>query len=729
MTSRRAGTTLGRELPATSRQVLDIAAGRMPSVPRPLSDEELRLCSRHGLLGLLALSDHTPWSQQALPAFTRLAGRQQAMERVLRRVLDRLAEAAIPATVVKGPALAVWAYREPRHRTFTDLDVVVPADRIDHTLEVLARDEHTVMIPPKTPKADKRNVSLVDGSGVRFTLDLHWDLFSYSQLRGCAEAAAEYGWANATLDEDHPLGPMWRLPQSMLMAFLATHAVLDHRFRLILFRDLAEVAASGQVDWSGLIDFAARHELRSTSYTAFSLARRWVGASMPADVLAELRPRSMPVRGVDMAAGRIDPVRFDGHRPHPLNLAIVLLHDRRTSRWKLAASAPFAFPEWSRRVDISIGRGRTRRRTRPGTTRSRNLILHVLPVDLARGAQTYAKALRASLDGEVGMHRSVTIFESEPASLEADIELGVPSGWGRRMGLSPLALVRLRRLLASERPSVVVAHGGEALKYAALSVSKSTRLVYYKIGVTAELLSNPFRRALYRGIVRRTHLVAGVSHEVLGEARKLAHLPEERTTYIPNGRYVHEFAVEHVGSGSSTARLLFVGHLTRTKRPDWFIGVIRALGDRGVETSGWVVGDGPLAERLGQATDRRIDLLGRRGDVSDLYARADVFLFPSMVESEGMPGVLIEAGLAGLPAVTTDVPGARSVVEDGVTGYVVAPDDFTAFVDATEKLVVDPDLRRRMGDAARDRCLGRFTMEQSLERWRHVLSEQIASTP
>jgi glycosyltransferase involved in cell wall biosynthesis len=723
----RSGVLRARDLPDSSRLVLDIAAGRLSSTPRPLTEDELGLCSRHGLMGLLALSDHPVWAQEALPAFTRLAARQQAMERVLRGVLERLAEAAIPVTVVKGPALAAWAYREPRHRTYTDLDVVVPADRIDRTLEVLANDDHTVVIPPKTPKADKRNVSMADESGVRFTLDLHWDLFSYSQLRGCAAAAAREGWRDAAWDEDHPLGPMWRLPQPMLMAFLATHAVLDHRFRLILFRDLAEVAASGQVDWSGLVAFAARHDLRSTTYTAWSQARQWVGASIPNDVLAQLRPRSVPVRAVDLVGRRIDPVTFDGHRPHPLNLAIVLLHDRRPARLKLVAAAPFAFPEWSRRVESPGALPRGKRPVGREAPAVQNLVLHVLPADLARGAQTYARALRDSLDGAIGVHRSVTLFESEPASLEADIELDVPTGLGRRVGLEPRALRRLRRLLRSEPPAVVVAHGGEALKYAAFCVKRPTRLVYYKIGVSGDLLTDPLRRSLYRALVRRADLVAGVSQEVLLEARKLGRLPDERTTQIPNGRYVGEFAVDHIGGESPTPRLLFVGHLTRTKRPDWFIEAIRALRERGVETTGWMVGDGPLSERLARHLDPQIEMLGRRTDVPQLYARADIFLFPSMVESEGMPGVLIEAGLAGLPAVTTDVPGAHDVIEHGVTGYIVRPDDFDGFVDAAEELARSIDLRQRMGAEARDRCLDRFTMEQSLERWRHVLSEQIAA--
>ena len=69
------------------------------------------------------------------------------------------------------------------------------------------------------------------------------------------------------------------------------------------------------------------------------------------------------------------------------------------------------------------------------------------------------------------------------------------------------------------------------------------------------------------------------------------------------------------------------------------------------------------------ATGLPIEVLGRRSDVPEILSQADVFLFTSLEEGEGMPGVLIEAGFAGLPVVTTEVPGARTVIEDGVDRF------------------------------------------------------------
>ncbi len=91
-----------------------------------------------------------------------------------------------------------------------------------------------------------------------------------------------------------------------------------------------------------------------------------------------------------------------------------------------------------------------------------------------------------------------------------------------------------------------------------------------------------------------------------------------------------------------------------------------------------------------------------------------------------MPGVLIEAGLAGLPVVTTDVPGARDVIDDGTTGSVVPIGDFDGLVAATAALVDDPARRARLGAAARARCEARFGLDASVQQWRVVFEKMLA---
>ena len=716
---RSAGQAASQEI---SRWLLDLNAGRAPEHPPNVSDRDFELAIRHGLIGVMATETDPRTRALARPVFARLNARQGVMQSNTKRTLESLHRNGIRATVQKGPALAMDSYQDPSQRTFTDIDLLVPSEQLSQAIGVLSDDLAVSNIPPKTPKADKRNVPFADPSGVDFNLDLHWDLFSYSQLGGCANGATEWAWEHALLDAEHQLGPMWRLPQEAIIAFLCSHAVLDHRFRLILFRDLAEVARRDP-DWDAVVRFAIRWQLRSTTYVGLFLATLFAAAPIDPDVLADLRPASMPIRAVERLLPRTDVVHFDGHSVHPLNLAMVLLHDNPKERRRLLAAAPLAFPGWRRRVGLGPVLPLARRNNIASERDSRvGLTLHVLPIDIARGAQTYAEALSRLLDDESSPHRTMTIFDSEPVALHADIEIGAPRGRARQFGFDPRAAWRLWREVRRLEPTLIVAHGGESLKYAALTSPRAVRLVYYKIGTSRVSLSNPLRRLVYRLLIRRADAVAGASREMVSEARSDFGVPEERTSYVPNGRDPAPFR-DWQGSPDGSVRFVFVGHVTRTKRPERFVRMIRALVDSGLDVDGVLVGDGAMSDQVREMSQGLpISVLGRRDDVPDLLATADVFVFTSLEEGEGMPGVLIEASMAGLPVVTTDVPGAGTVIDDGVTGLVVPVDDFDALAGAAARLAADPELRRSMGIAGRERALSQFTLDASIAQWRLLLN-------
>jgi glycosyltransferase involved in cell wall biosynthesis len=95
---------------------------------------------------------------------------------------------------------------------------------------------------------------------------------------------------------------------------------------------------------------------------------------------------------------------------------------------------------------------------------------------------------------------------------------------------------------------------------------------------------------------------------------------------------------------------------------------------------------------------------------------------------EGMPGVLIEAAMSGVPVVTTAVPGADDVVVSDTTGLVVPVDDFGSLVQATRALIEDRDRRRRMGDTARRRAVEVFSLDAGAAKWRALLDEMFSCT-
>jgi glycosyltransferase involved in cell wall biosynthesis len=135
-----------------------------------------------------------------------------------------------------------------------------------------------------------------------------------------------------------------------------------------------------------------------------------------------------------------------------------------------------------------------------------------------------------------------------------------------------------------------------------------------------------------------------------------------------------------------------------------------------------VVGDGPeraALERLANdAAPGRIRFTGSLADPADAFAAADLVVLPSL--SEGIPGVLIEAGLYGLPAVATDVGNVREVVVDGGTGILVPSGDRSALTRALADVFEDP---ARLGTRARQHCLEHFELGVVAKAWDGVLTQ------
>jgi glycosyltransferase involved in cell wall biosynthesis len=138
----------------------------------------------------------------------------------------------------------------------------------------------------------------------------------------------------------------------------------------------------------------------------------------------------------------------------------------------------------------------------------------------------------------------------------------------------------------------------------------------------------------------------------------------------------------------------------------------------------WVVGErlasdhgedlDPLFARAAAALGPRLVRLGYRRDVPQLLAAADVFCLPS--HFEGLPMSVIEAMLAGLPVVATDIRGPREQVVPGETGLLVPPVTVGPLAAALTRLADDPALRAAMGAAGRARALDRFDEAKVLAR-------------
>jgi glycosyltransferase involved in cell wall biosynthesis len=181
-------------------------------------------------------------------------------------------------------------------------------------------------------------------------------------------------------------------------------------------------------------------------------------------------------------------------------------------------------------------------------------------------------------------------------------------------------------------------------------------------------------------------------------------------------------------------RVALVSRMIREKGVHDLIEAARLLARRGTDTRITLAGrsdpENPSAIPQWQldqwAKDGIVEVLGHVADVPGLWGQCHIAVLPSYY-GEGVPLSLIEAAACARPMVAADGPGLRDIVRHGETGLLVPARDAGALADAIEKLSQDPELRRRLGQAARRLAEEKFGAEtiiaQTLEIYGDLLGD------
>jgi glycosyltransferase involved in cell wall biosynthesis len=294
----------------------------------------------------------------------------------------------------------------------------------------------------------------------------------------------------------------------------------------------------------------------------------------------------------------------------------------------------------------------------------------------------------------------------------------------------PAGLLRLRR--AAGRQDVVIAHGSSTLLACGLALAaSSTPFVYVNIGDPRFWWRGRLRQARVRMLLRRAAAVAAISESGRAVLVDQLRLPPSTVHVIPNGRSATLFPRADRARRLAARRALdldpaatvvaWVGALSPEKRADVAVEAAGQLPGVHLLVAGAGPEHGRLAEEAAVRAPGRVHLLGRTDRVVDVLTAADAVLLTS--DSEGLPGVLVEAGLVGVPAVATDVGWVPEVVVDGVTGRLVPPGRPDAVAAALEDVLADAG---RMGQAAHRHCVDGFEMQRVVDQWERLLGGVMA---
>ena len=290
------------------------------------------------------------------------------------------------------------------------------------------------------------------------------------------------------------------------------------------------------------------------------------------------------------------------------------------------------------------------------------------------------------------------------------------------------ALWQLMRAIGKDRYDLVHCHTSKAglLGRVAARLCGVRRVVYTPHGT---VLEGYFGRAATWAFARLEGVAAPLADRIVSlTPREIGQylaegigIPEQHT-FIYNGIDVDAFAAGAEDRATVRAELgvppeafwiLSVGRLEEVKGHVHLIEAMPEVLRRHPEAVIMVAGEGPLrpdliarARSLGVA--ERLLLPGRRQDVARLLRAADLFALPSL--NEGLGLALLEAMAAGLAAVASRTGGVPEVVVDGETGLLVPPGNARALAGAILALAADSGMRRRMGEAGRERVRRHFSI-------------------
>lgn len=224
----------------------------------------------------------------------------------------------------------------------------------------------------------------------------------------------------------------------------------------------------------------------------------------------------------------------------------------------------------------------------------------------------------------------------------------------------------------------------------------------------------------FRWLYAPFRVLAGVSRAVTASLSALA--PPDRLVVLENGIDWRRFADQgrqapQAADGEPV--VVCVGRLLPHKGQALVIEAFETLLAARPGARLWIVGDGPQRESLeAMAHDRgvsgRVTFWGHRGDVYRFLAGATIFANGS--RWEGMSNAVLEAMAMGMPSVVVDAPGVTECHVPGATGFVVDP-SAGAMAARLLELAGDAGLRRRMGDAARERVRAHYSMEANRRRY------------
>ena len=340
------------------------------------------------------------------------------------------------------------------------------------------------------------------------------------------------------------------------------------------------------------------------------------------------------------------------------------------------------------------------------------------------GAERQLIYMLRALESE-GINARVLCLTQGEALENEIIDLGIEVRW---IGPSKNQVVRLLKIIVDlkTRPVDIVQ---SAHFYTNIYVAVAAKILRI-IGIGA-IRSDVFHEMTENRLFGRWQLrlpgnLIGNSKRALERARDLGAKPE--SLHIVRNVAASNNGRRSLTSAKECTNILFVGRLVPAKNPELFIRMasrlVRDLPEHNLLFQ--IAGDGPLRKGLQEyagkcpISNSRVQFLGERADMSDIYRETDILVLTS--DHEGTPNVVLEAMSYGIPVVATNVGGVPEILSEDC-GFLLRASDLDGLCRATAKLVRDQRLRSSLGGNGRRYVLDNHSLPYLADRLTGIYSK------
>jgi glycosyltransferase involved in cell wall biosynthesis len=254
---------------------------------------------------------------------------------------------------------------------------------------------------------------------------------------------------------------------------------------------------------------------------------------------------------------------------------------------------------------------------------------------------------------------------------------------------------RLNAIIRNGEYDIVQANAGDTLKYASLSKKMfrwKAKLVFRNANKISDFINSGLKKTINRWLMKEVSSVASVSKECMLDFQRVYSGFDHRIACLPIGVKIETTipysSLAAIGINGVGPFLLHVAGFMPEKNHVGLISIFTQMLESHPESKLLLIGEGKLKTKIQNlvneyALDKKVFFLGKRDDVLRIMPCCDALLLPSL--TEGLPGVILESFLSGLPVVAYDTGGIKEVVVSQQTGWLVPLRDEKQFLEAIKQ--------------------------------------------